>query len=363
MLGVQVNILAFGFASAMVGGLANAQELVIPPQFEDAGIFYDGLAPVQLGGLWGLVNGQGALVYDPVFEVIRKGEDRRWGGRIDGKWRVFATDGTELATPALADFKPYRTGLAAVTSGDAWLMIDPVGWPRTPPIFLEVADWEDNIILARDEEGWAYFDLNEPHPVDRRIGIYEEVTGTPRISDRMIVLPLAEGYALLELGHQIETRPRMPLTGQRFIEPISEGMAAVQGPDGRWGYYHRNSEKVLWPNRFEGARAFSQGYAPVSLGGKWGYINRLGEVVVEPVYDDAYPFRNGYATMRQGDLRGFLRIGRDGLIEEYVAPQYQDVYRFVDGYAPVKISGLWGFLWDGGASLALMDTGLTEISP
>jgi hypothetical protein len=144
---------------------------------------------------------------------------------------------------------------------------------------------------------------------------------------------------------------------------MSEGMAAVQDVGGRWGFFHQASIAVLWPGRFEGARNFSQGFAPVKIAGKWGYINRVGDLAAEPEYDDAYPFRNGYAVVRQGDLRGFLRIGPTGLIEEYVAPQFEDVFRFVDGYAPVKIGGLWGFLWDSGASQTLLDVGLTEILP
>ncbi len=360
MLTARSAALVAALAALLAGGAAVPQELAIAPRFENAGTFYVGLAPVQLGGQWGLVNTAGEFTNDPVFDAIRKGEDERWGGRLDGLWRIFSINRDELPTPPISDFKPYRTGLAAIRVGVDWLMIDPAGWPRTPPIFLEIADWEDNIIIARDQEGWAYFDLNEPDQNRRRNAFYDEVTGAPRIAERAIVLPTADGYALLDLTPPFR---RTLLTAQRFIAPMSEGMAVVQGADGRWGFFHRNSHEVLWKGRFDGAREFSQGFAPVRIGGKWGYMNRIGELVVEPLYDDAYPFRNGYATMRQGDLRGFLRLGADGRIEDYVAPQFEDVYRFVDGYAPVKIDGLWGYLWDGGASLQLTDIGLTEVLP
>jgi hypothetical protein len=39
-----------------------------------------------------------------------------------------------------------------------------------------------------------------------------------------------------------------------------------------------------------------------------GYINRTGDLIVPPVYDHAYPFRNGLASVGQGDLWGAINL-------------------------------------------------------
>ena len=39
---------------------------------------------------------------------------------------------------------------------------------------------------------------------------------------------------------------------------------------------------------------------PVRTGGKWGYIDNTGEVVIQPQYDLGSPFRNGVAAVAFG---------------------------------------------------------------
>lgn len=39
---------------------------------------------------------------------------------------------------------------------------------------------------------------------------------------------------------------------------------------------------------------------PVLLNGKWGYINTSGGIVIEPNFDEARAFSDGFAAVRQG---------------------------------------------------------------
>ena len=39
---------------------------------------------------------------------------------------------------------------------------------------------------------------------------------------------------------------------------------------------------------------------------KAGYIDRYGEVVIPAIYDHAYPFRNGLASIKKSDLWGAI---------------------------------------------------------
>src|SRR6476620_279377 len=49
------------------GFINPAGEVVIPPTFDQAGDFHDGLAPVRVGKKWGYVNAKGATVIEPAF--------------------------------------------------------------------------------------------------------------------------------------------------------------------------------------------------------------------------------------------------------------------------------------------------------
>src|SRR5262245_15130713 len=77
----------------------------------------------------------------------------------------------------------------------------------------------------------------------------------------------------------------------------SEGLAAVNIA-GRWGYIDRGGEIIAEPTFAGGAGCFAEARACVSLGSKWGYIDRAGDIVIEPQFDNAGPFVNGRARVR-----------------------------------------------------------------
>ena len=51
---------------------------------------------------------------------------------------------------------------------------------------------------------------------------------------------------------------------------------------------------------------FSEELAAVALDSKWGYINRTGNEVVTPQFDEVRRFRGGMAAVRTGDKWGFI---------------------------------------------------------
>lgn len=55
--------------------------------------------------------------------------------------------------------------------------------------------------------------------------------------------------------------------------------------------------KTLVEPKFDDAQFFSEGYAPVCVNGKWGYIDKTGKYLVEPKYDYASIFSEGKAVV------------------------------------------------------------------
>jgi hypothetical protein len=62
----------------------------------------------------------------------------------------------------------------------------------------------------------------------------------------------------------------------RNVQTYSEGLAAVQHANGRWGFVNEQQNWVIAP-KYEDAKPFQNGKAAVRQGGKWGFINRRGE--------------------------------------------------------------------------------------
>ncbi len=67
-------------------------------------------------------------------------------------------------------------------------------------------------------------------------------------------------------------------TGPKYLDvhSYSEGLAAAQSSNGKWGFVDENQEWVIEP-QFEDVRDFQRGKAAAKMDGKWGFINKHGD--------------------------------------------------------------------------------------
>jgi hypothetical protein len=133
---------------------------------------------------------------------------------------------------------------------------------------------------------------------------------------------------------------------------------------GKGGYIDSTGKVVIEP-RFGVAREFREGRAAVNVdagylgrGGKWGYIDTAGHYVFQPQLVEqpseqpdligatrpARDFSEGLAAVLVGGKWGYL--DRDGHIA--IAPRYQAAYDFHEGLAAVQLEGRWGYIDRGG---------------
>lgn len=87
--------------------------------------------------------------------------------------------------------------------------------------------------------------------------------------------------------------------------PFSDDMAVVSEGDGRWCAMDRE-RNILFGLKCEELCSYSEGLAPVRIGGKWGYADSAGAVTIEPVYDYCGAFSNGCAVVRNGACYGVI---------------------------------------------------------
>jgi len=114
--------------------------------------------------------------------------------------------------------------------------------------------------------------------------------------------------------------------------------------------------------KFDKAKAFNKGLAPVLVGKKWGYINTKGDLVIQPTYADAEVFSNeGLAPVKEKDWGFINESGKLVIPTQYgitaggfgglVALFREDEKGFKDGVARVKNEKRWGFLKPDGTVL------------
>lgn len=109
-----------------------------------------------------------------------------------------------------------------------------------------------------------------------------------------------EGLAAVRLGdynHFIDIAGNIVINASDYAETgsFNEGVAPVL-IDGMWGYIDKQGEMVIEP-RFDMAGTMREGMAVIRTGGKYGFINSLGEIAINPEFDYASGFRNSAATV------------------------------------------------------------------
>jgi hypothetical protein len=96
--------------------------------------------------------------------------------------------------------------------------------------------------------------------------------------------------------------------GKYVINPIykdatsfSEGLACVVMENGKPQFINKENKILFTVDKAEICFGFSEGMARVKIKGKWGYIDKTGKLIINPIYDDANEFKDGLAAVAKID--------------------------------------------------------------
>ena len=112
---------------------------------------------------------------------------------------------------------------------------------------------------------------------------------------------------------------------------LSENRVIIR-ENGKYGFVDKNGNVVIEP-QFDDAWYFSEGRAAVKVGKKRGYIDEMGNMVIPPQFGWAGFFREGMSAVSDGHKNGF--IDRSGRL--VIGFQFDHVWPFEDGKAKVNI--------------------------
>jgi hypothetical protein len=111
---------------------------------------------------------------------------------------------------------------------------------------------------------------------------------------------------------------------------------AKQG--GKWGYINSSGAVVIQP-KFDEAKKFSEGRAAVKLNDAWGFIDTTGNLVIQTQFVNAEPFSHSIAVVqRKNFITGvethLIRLNGDTLTGE----TFTDAGSFSEGVAWIKVA-------------------------
>jgi WG containing repeat len=246
------------FRDGKFGYIDKAGKIIIPPRFDYARDFSEGLATVKIGDKAGCIDLNGKIIIPPQFDSIGEFKnglaeitlDRLENGKIDktGKIVTAPSSGKRKRKPTpLSDNEPLQSednGLTLIEEGGKYGHQDRSGKIVIPTQFDFAAD------LFVEDMAWV------------------------KVKDRI-------GY-INKQGKKI-VPPQFDYLGGDGTGDFDGGLARVC-LNSKCGYIDKTA-KIVIPLQFnDAAQKFRDGLAWVQIGDRLGYIDKTGKVVIPARY-------------------------------------------------------------------------------
>lgn len=340
-----------GGAVALVSADAAAEGkhlvVVVPPIFEDAGDFADGLAPAKDRGLWGYVNGDGSWKVKPAFDAagpfyeglarVKKGEHYGFVNK----------QGVMVIAPTLDDAHDFSSGLAAAKKENTWGYIDAKGIFAVAPKYGEAGEFHDGRAPVKLGEAWGFIDAkgNEaiaPHfgwagPFSEGLAVVRDPSSglygyvNPK-GDFAIAATFGTARAFAG-GHAVVAKEADPNDGDDSLRGLAKSIlldsvlfdgscpnnatAARSASGRRFGAIDREGHEVV-PMKYDNLRAFDGGFVVREFGTGDGLLAADGGTVVAPKWSNTAGPEHAFMAILDQDKLGY--VGLDG--QAVVAPTY-----------------------------------------
>ena len=279
----------------------------VAPLLDEVTPFWNGIATVRQGELWGLLDQDGRFIRHP-FSV----------------------------TPV--EFSPFDNQYGQYQPEPNYIgILNRMGETvLEPDVYLDAGPVSEGVFAVKTSEGYGYMSLSGETVIGCR---YEAA------------LPFTEGLAAARMNGKwgfIDGRGNTVLDF-RFAQAsyFSQGFAAVKlEPGASTVYIDREGNVALSGNWSEGYDFTKDGLARVVVNGKFGYITVKGRISITPRYEEARDFGSGYAAVRAGGSE-WQFIDKQGKIvsKKYLsADPYHDGFAYVTYQADAKTDPVTGYI-------------------
>lgn len=316
-------------------GLMNQDgEVIVYPRFEWTDYNFEGFARYISNGKTGFLRGDPARDDDPKeFFIIATYDyaDRFNEGCAvvmnDGKWGMIDKSRKQLLPMQFDGVLRMQDGFAVVEKDGKVGFINRAGKLKIPMQFKQARSFHDGYAAVQfPNETWGFINKTG------KIVWHDKSGNVKQLGD------FHEGYAKVQGKVNGELRWGYISKAFRFrVDPLYEdardfhfGMAAVK-TQGKWGFITEAGKWAVQPQfdevddfddavhssdfeeveKDEGKRpgrdlSTASTYAMVKVGGRWGYINRIGKGGLVPQFKDAEPFFRGLARVARDDSFAYV---------------------------------------------------------
>lgn len=329
-----------------------AGKIAIPPNFDDARPFSEGLGVVKIGGLWGAIDANGTMVIQPIYPELASSSDGALH-YVSGPNRHGFVDqqGVDIATRTFLGAKSFSEGLAPVAVSTleapdggysplgrevAWGYIDLFGnWVIPPSVHITDAYpfYVGVAVVQHKEYRWS-------EPVSRYLDRNGELTpfyGGSSVTELGLRAYHGDNWAFFDFQGAISRVTHFGLEQWR-LKRYSEGLAVVFIPDNGYSYVDTDGDVVI-PGPYKEAADFSQGRAFVrDSGGSIRIIDRAGTFLLDEEFEFITQYHESRSVVKVVGDRKFSLLDIRGHFIVRDTIDYP-LGKFSEGICPVVIEG------------------------
>ncbi|ERM84377.1 hypothetical protein P872_15135 [Rhodonellum psychrophilum GCM71 = DSM 17998] len=125
------------------------------------------------------------------------------------------------------------------------------------------------------------------------------------------------------------------------LETILPGKENLYGAkkEGKYGFINKSGQMLI-ENRFDEISVFSEGLAAVKRNGLWGFVNKADQIIVTPQFEEVLDFHNGLSVVKQNGKSNLIDKNGGVLLGNW----YSRISIAPDNYFITEENGLFGLI-------------------
>ncbi|MBK7335854.1 MAG: WG repeat-containing protein [Saprospirales bacterium] len=285
--------------------------------------------PVKMDKKWGLINAEGKLVLEPVYDAI--GEFKSFGYAVmqrNGMVGLLGRNGQEILAPAFQDLKVLTPDLMAALQHDQWSIINLRGKVVLPPGYDRAVALTDQFLAYLENGLWGVVDRDGRKIVDCS---YDQLDFHP------------EGYFLSRKDDNLGV---LSWEGEEILPTLYDDIR-IEGPgliffkkQNRWGMADCDSG-IRIPAEYERIDPVGNSFIRLRKAGKLAlYSLSCEKLVSQDEYDDCYLFSDRAILVKRNRLLGLL----DACGQTLIPARYNEILPFSGNKFRVNYQGRWGIV-------------------
>ena len=308
-------------------------QLVLKGDYNSIELGCEGQFIVEKNRKYGVVSEKGTIILPLKYSFINSNKNG-YTVKLNGKVGLFNLEGKEIIpisyhwiyTDKIDDNIPIVAELDGkegyINTKNEWVI---------PPTYRDAFAFRQGLAKVREVRDYIYINLKgEPVIQDFDADVIEPSDNTYIVGVRKECK-----YMVYDLnGNLLDT---YNLLRNNWSD---DAIFAVK-KGGKWGYIDGYG-KVIIPLEYEEVRNFSEGLAAVRKDGKWGYINLKNEVVIPIEFTNEVGFfKNGGAEYYTDRGAGLINLKGEIIAE----PKYNSIEYIKGNVAIVSFDG-YNYLYD-----------------